>query len=72
MDHDEQEWARLSGWPAVMTVTELGQYLRISRGAAYDLVRSGAVAHLRIGRTIRIPRQALERLLAGHGPDGAP
>jgi excisionase family DNA binding protein len=54
--------------PSVLTVSEAGAVLRISRGAAYEGVRSGAIPSVRIGRTIRIPRSALLSLI---GDDGA-
>jgi len=45
--------------PIVMTVPEMAEILQIGRNAAYDLVKSGAVRSIRIGRNIRIPQAAL-------------
>lgn len=45
--------------PLALTVPELSHILRIGRGAAYDMVRCGAIASIRIGRQLRIPRQAV-------------
>ena len=45
--------------PMVMHVEELATLLDIGRNAAYELVRSGKIAYLRIGITIRIPREAV-------------
>ncbi len=45
--------------PLVMTVPEMAEILQIGRNAAYDLVKSGAVRSIRIGRNIRIPQSAL-------------
>lgn len=45
--------------PMVMHVEDLATLLDIGRNAAYELVRSGKIASLRIGRTIRIPREAV-------------
>ena len=45
--------------PLVMTVPEMAEILQIGRNAAYDLVKSGAVRSIRIGRNIRIPQAAL-------------
>jgi excisionase family DNA binding protein len=55
----------LAKWPVVLTVADVQHLLRVSRGAAYDLCRSGALANkvLRVGRSIRIPRQAVAELL---------
>lgn len=52
-----------------LTVPEAAKLLRISRSAAYESVRTGSIPAIRFGRTIRIPRYALERLLAGCGKD---
>jgi excisionase family DNA binding protein len=49
--------------PELLTVRELGEYMRISRRTAYEWVYTGRVPHVRIGSTIRIPRAELERQL---------
>ena len=48
---------------AVYTVLELAAVLQIGRNAAYDLVKSGAIRSIRIGKSIRIPKSALEEYL---------
>ena len=55
----------LDGQPAVLTVEEVAEVLRIGRRQAYDLVRSGRLYGVRIGRSIRVPRAALDRFLSG-------
>lgn len=51
---------------AVLTVEEAAALLRISRGAAYALAKRGELPGvIRLGRTLRVSRQALERALAG-------
>ncbi|MCL0077422.1 helix-turn-helix domain-containing protein [Dehalococcoidia bacterium] len=50
-----------------LTVEEAAKLLFISRGAAYNAVRTGHIPSLRFGRTIRIPRCALEKMLGGSG-----
>ena len=50
--------------PIILTVSELSEVLRIGRNTAYELVRSGAIQSIRIGRQIRIPRQAVCDYLA--------
>jgi excisionase family DNA binding protein len=52
----------------VLTVEETAELLRIGRTAAYEAVRAGEIPSLRIGRSLRVPRHALEQLLNGHGP----
>lgn len=50
---------RFDDLPELVTVEEMGAFLRISRNTAYELVKSGAIRSTRFGRTIRIPKQAL-------------
>lgn len=48
------------------TVPEVAALLRISRGACYEAVRTGALPGvLRFGKSIRLSRYAIERMLAG-------
>ena len=62
----------LAALPPVLTVEEAAKVLRISRGAAYEAVRTNALPHVRIGRTIRVPRAGLLDLLAeGNGDSPA-
>ena len=45
--------------PLVLSVPELASVLHIGRNAAYDLVNSGQIRCVRIGKSIRIPQSAL-------------
>jgi excisionase family DNA binding protein len=47
-----------------LTVDELGEFLRVSRTKAYELVTRGEVPRVRVGGQWRIPRAELERQLA--------
>ncbi len=47
----------------VYTVTEAASLLGISRAHGYDLVASGDLAHLRLGRRIVVPKRVIEALL---------
>ena len=49
--------------PAVLTVSELSRVLRIGINGAYDLVRTGKIPSVRVGRQFRIPRQAVAEYL---------
>ena len=49
----------------VLTVPEVARLLRISRGKAYEIVRTRQLPSLSWGRVIRIPRHALDQLLQG-------
>jgi len=53
----------LAHLPDVLTVEEAGKVLRIGRGAAYEAARRGDLPAVRIGRSLRIPRRALEAML---------
>lgn len=45
--------------PLVLSVPELAAALHIGRNAAYELVKSGQIRCIRIGKSIRIPQSAL-------------
>ena len=45
--------------PLVMTVEEMAAILQIGRNSAYNLVKSGQIRCIRIGRNIRILQAAL-------------
>lgn len=42
-----------------LTVAETAEALGISRTSAYELIRRGDLPHIRIGRVIRVPSEAL-------------
>ncbi len=50
--------------PLVMTVPQLATLLKVGRNAAYDLVNSGEIKTIRIGKSIRISRNAVLDYLA--------
>ena len=49
--------------PLIMTVEDLMPILLIGRNTAYELVRSGEIKSIRVGRQIRITRDALIEFL---------
>ncbi|NTW28884.1 MAG: helix-turn-helix domain-containing protein [Coriobacteriia bacterium] len=51
--------------PDLLTVNEVAALLRIGRGKAYTLVRTGALPSVTLGRSLRVPKAALERFLQG-------
>jgi excisionase family DNA binding protein len=53
--------------PDVYTVEEAAAKLRIGRSAGYEAVRRGDLPAVRIGRSWRIPRHALEQKLTAAG-----
>jgi len=53
----------MDGVVATLSVEEAAKILGIGRNVAYDLVHEGKIPHLRLGRQIRIPKVALQRML---------
>ena len=49
--------------PKVLNVKNLAEILSVSHNTAYNLVRSGQVHSIRIGRAYRIPREAIDEFL---------
>ena len=49
--------------PMTLRVGDLMPILGIGRNTAYELIRSGQIRSVRIGRQIRIPRDALLEFL---------
>lgn len=51
--------------PVALTVPEVSRLLRVGKNRGYELVRCGAIQSIRIGRRIRVPRQAVLDFLSG-------
>ena len=50
--------------PLTLRVEELMPLLGIGRNTAYELVRSGQIKSVRVGRQLRIPKDALLEFLS--------
>ena len=61
----ENKYRDLHGLPMTLRVEDLMPVLGIGRNTAYELIRSGQIRSVRIGRQIRIPREALLEFLDG-------
>jgi excisionase family DNA binding protein len=61
----------LAALPEVLTAREAAAILRVGRNQLYQAVTRGELGAVRIGRSIRIPKQALLNLLASAGPPAA-
>lgn len=46
--------------PAVMTVEEVAEYLRIPRGSVYKLAQRGGIPCQKVGRHWRFRREAID------------
>ena len=60
--------------PLLFTVTEAAEILGMGRSTLYSAIKSGScpLAVTRIGKQIRIPRAALERLAGDGGSSDGP
>lgn len=45
--------------PLILRVEELMPILNIGRNTAYELIRCGQIHSIRVGRQLRIPKQAV-------------
>jgi hypothetical protein len=58
--------------PLTITVPEAGKrYFGLSRNGAYDAAARGDIPTIRIGRLLRVPVRALERMLDRAGEQTA-
>ena len=56
--------------PALLTVPEVVELLRIGLNRAYQLCRARTIPTIVIGHSVRVPREALERWIASGGQTG--
>ncbi len=59
----ENKYHDLHELPVTLRVEDLMPLLGIGRNTAYELIHSGQIRSVRIGRQIRIPRDALLEFL---------
>ncbi len=55
----------LSDYPDVGRVSEVAPVLRCSKWCVYDLINTGALKSIRLGRAIRVTRRSREEFLTG-------
>ena len=55
----------LDDLPLVLRVEDLMSALDIGRNVAYELIRSGQIRSIRVGRQIRVPKDAVREYLFG-------
>ena len=61
----ENRYRSLDELPLALRVKELMPILGIGRNTAYELVRSRQIRSIKIGRQIRVPRDAVAEYLRG-------
>lgn len=49
----------------LLRVTEAAEVAGISRSLAYELVRAGSIPSVKVGRSIRVPAEALRHWVQG-------
>ena len=57
------QYNSVSEMPITMRVEELMPILHIGRNTAYELVRSGKIRSIQVGRQLRIPRDAVAEFI---------
>ena len=53
--------------PAVSTIAEIAQRLRVSTRTVYNLIDQKALPVIRVGRVLRVPTGAVDALLTSGG-----
>jgi excisionase family DNA binding protein len=53
--------------PRLIRVEDAAKLLNIGRSAVYDLIRSGRLRSVKIGKSRRIPREAVDEVIATLG-----
>ena len=59
----ENKYRSLDDLPLALRVEDLMPILAIGRNTAYELVRSGKIRSIRVGRKIRVPKDAVAAFL---------
>lgn len=62
------------GLPALLSITQAARLLGVGRSTLYEGIRAGRsdLAVVRVGKQWRVPRVAVELILAGGRPDNVP
>ena len=61
----ENNYRSFDELPLTLRVEDLMPILGIGRNTAYELVRSGQIRSIKVGKQIRIPKEALREYLSG-------
>ena len=63
------EKSLLADLPDVLTPAETAHVLRLGRNTTYELIRSGKLRHVKVGRRLLVPKSAVLQFL-GDGVEG--
>ena len=58
--------------PALLRVDEVAKYLSLGRSKTYELLATGELPAVRIGRSVRVPAAALQRWVERQAEQSAP
>ena len=61
----ETKFRSLDELPLVLRVEDLMPVLDIGRNTAYELIRCGQIRSIKVGRQIRVPKEAVAEFLLG-------
>ena len=61
----ETKFRSLDELPLVLRVEDLMPVLDIGRNTAYELIRCGQIRSIKVGRQIRVPKEAVAEFLTG-------
>ena len=61
----ETKFRTLDDLPLVLRVEDLMPLLDIGRNTAYELIRCGQIRSIKVGRQIRVPKEAVAEFLTG-------
>lgn len=64
-------WRKVDELPDVLKVEQVASFLQIGRNTAYELVASGRIPSVQFGRTRRIYKRALLKLLGDDPAEAA-
>ena len=53
----------------LLRVEEAADAMSVGRSKAYELIRTGELPHVRIGRSVRVPVQGLEKWISERAAD---
>ena len=60
----ETKFRSLDDLPLILRVEDLMPVLDIGRNTAYELIRCGQIRSIKVGRQIRVPKEAVAEFLS--------
>jgi DNA binding domain, excisionase family len=69
-NHTKERITMFKDYGDVVTVEELCEMLMIGKNAAYELLGSGRIKAIRIGKIWKIPKKAVEEFVMGRSYEG--